>query len=115
MDKSKPIFLISGGIIVMVFWVQDAYFQSIQRVYTDRARKIEKIQLSSEFSEALAKGSLSDLSIDGSPVWIPNLEAGCSDWEKNKFRKLWDELFRLQNVLIYVPLLGLILLLRLTS
>lgn len=115
MDKNKPIFLISGVIIVMVFWVQDAYFQSIQRVYTNRAREIEAIQLSSEFSEALAKGSLSDLSIHGNRVWIPNLEAGCKGWEEKKFRKLANELFRLQNFLIYVPLLGLILLLWLTS
>jgi hypothetical protein len=93
MDKHRPIFLLSSVVIVILFWIQDAYFQSIQKVYMDRAREIEKIFLSAEFSEAFTKESLSDLSIGGKPVQIPYIEAGCIDWEKHKSRKIVSRVF----------------------
>ncbi len=115
MDKHRPIFLFSGVVIVVLFWIQDAYFQSIQRVYMDRAREIEALFLSAEFSEAFTKHSLSDLKLRGKPVQFLSMETGCIDWERHKFHKILDRVFSLQNCLLYIPFLILILVLWWTS
>lgn len=111
MDKQRPIFLLSGIVIVILFWFQDAYFQSIQRVYMERAREIEAIFLSTEFSEAFTKHSFSDLKLKGEPVQFLSIETRCINWEKNKFRETLDRLFSLQNFGLYVPLLALVVVL----
>ncbi len=111
MDKHRPVFLISGAIIVILFWFQDAYFQSIQRVYMERAREIEEIFRSAEFSEAFTKHSLSDLRLNGKPVQFLSIETGCKNWENNKWSKILKEIRSLQNGVLYIGLLVLILLL----
>ena len=111
MDKHRPIFLLSGVMIVLLFWLQDAYFQSIQRVYMERAREIEKNFLSTDFSEAFSKRSLSDLRVDGKPVQLLSLETSCTAWEKEKFRKILPRAYSSQTLSLYIPLLMLILVL----
>ena len=113
MDKHRPVFLLSGVVIVILFWFQDAYFQSIQKVYMDRAREIEAIFLSPEFSKAFTTGFLGDfdITVEGKPKRVSFLamEGGCIDWEQHKIRKTIARLFSSQNLLLYIPLLLLVL------
>jgi hypothetical protein len=113
MDENRPAFLLSGVVIVILFWFQDAYFQSIQRVYMDRAREIEAIFLSAEFSQAFASRSLGafTIAVQGKQKHVPflALERGCIDWEDNRIGKIVARVFSFQNCLLYGPLLLLVL------
>ena len=109
-DKHRPIFLLLSAVAVILFWIQDSFFQSIQRVYMDRAKEIEKTLNSPALSEAFDKEDLIVLYTSSSQ--ISHIEAACTAWEKTKLRKMLREFKALQNILLYVPLLFLMLVLK---
>ncbi|MCJ7706764.1 MAG: hypothetical protein MUO38_04005, partial [Anaerolineales bacterium] len=69
-----PLFLILAMIFVLVlFWIQDCVFKSIQNVYIKRSIEIEAFFQGPDFPRSVAAGSLVGFK-------APNIEGNFADW-----------------------------------
>ena len=100
--SAKPgwVIFLAMGIILLLFWVLDAIFKSIQMVYITRSRDIEAKLRESGFYKRLADDSIEDFD-------FPRIEEAFKEWDDNKFRHFRPEFTRPTVWLIYVALIAL--------
>lgn len=97
-DKNKPVFLAFTAAAVILFWILDALFKSMQRVYIDRNNLIEGYLQSREFSNAIR------FQIFGNFL-SPNIGSSFRVKPMQKYINLWKAMFLMHNVLLYLPML----------
>ncbi|RMG19489.1 MAG: HIT domain-containing protein [Methanobacteriota archaeon] len=103
-QQNKPQMLLLAAISVVLFWILDALFKSIQRVYIARYNQIEEYLISSKFADALNKQDFGDFI-------FPRIGASFQVDPKHKYLALIKALFLLHSVMLYFPMLVVIVLL----
>ena len=105
-DKHQPKFLIFCTISVVLFWLLDSTYRSIQRIYIRRYNEIEQFLKSPEFSQAVKERDIKDF-------YIPNIGASFDVRGLKKYTDILRVAFMFHNALLYVVMLVLIALLAL--
>ncbi len=103
-QQGKPLLLLFAAIAVILFWILDALFKSIQRVYIARYNQIEEYLSGQEFVDALLRRDFNDFV-------FPQIGVSFQVDTKRKYVALIKALFLLHNVMLYLPMLGIIALL----
>ena len=102
--EQQPIFLGLCALTVVLFWLLDAIFKSIQTVYIDRARKIEAFLQHLDFSQ--------DLHLHFQNFPIPNTEAAFDAMQGKRWGKaVFHASLTPQLALLYIVMLILLLVL----
>jgi len=96
---SGVIFL-AMGIILLLFWILDALFKSIQKVYISRSTEIEAELRKPEFYQCLVKDSFEGFD-------FPGIEEAFKQWEKKKFSSAFAQFKNPTVWLIYVSMITL--------
>jgi hypothetical protein len=86
--------------ILLLFWILDALFKSIQKVYIDRSLEIERQLRKQEFYQHLAEDSFESFD-------FPRIEHAFEEWGKNKFAFAWAGFRNPTVCLVYVSLIFL--------
>jgi hypothetical protein len=105
-DKQQPAFLPFCAISVILFWLLDATYRTIQTVYINRYNEIERFLQGSEFSHAVKERNFKNFH-------IPNVGASFKVTGFKKYIGIFKIAFVYHNALLYVAMLILIALLKL--
>ena len=100
-DKNNPAFLGFCAISIVLFWLLDSIYRSIQRVYTRRYNQIEQFLKSPEFDQAIKERDFKDFQ-------IPNLGAGFYVSGIKRYTDIFKVAFMYHNALLYVSMLIII-------
>ena len=100
-DKQKPIFLVICAVAVMLFWLLDAIYKSIQGVYIHRYNQIEEFLRSPQFTKTIQERSFNDFSIS-------RVGASFKVGREEKFKTIFRAALMLHNFVLYVAMLILI-------
>ena len=101
-DKQKPIFLTFCAIAIVLFWLLDSIYRSIQRIYIKRYNQIERYLQSPEFTQAVEARSFKDFH-------VPNAGSGFTVAGKEKYIAIFQASFMFHNFLLYAVMLILTL------
>ena len=97
----QPIYLMLGAMSVLLFWMIDAVFKAVQRIYILRYNKIEQYLQSPRFAQAVANHSFKDFI-------IPDVGSGFHLATKKYWPAILQAAISLPTVLLYVAMLVLI-------
>lgn len=97
-DKDKPVFLIYCGISIMLFWLLDSIYKSIQRIYISRYNEIESFLKSSDFDKAIKEESFDCFQ-------VVNTGSGFKISGKEKYKAIFRAGIMLHNFLPYLVML----------
>jgi len=100
-DKGQMVFLAFCALAVVLFWLLDSIYRSIQRVYIRRYNDIERFLRSPEFGQALKERSFTSLH-------IPDTGESFHVARARKYLDILQVSFALQNAILYVVMLILI-------
>ena len=64
LQANQPLYLAFCVVPITLFWLVDAIFKTIQRIYTRRYSKIEQFLQSNEFADAVAKRSFGSFTVN---------------------------------------------------
>lgn len=94
----QPMYLAFCAIAVVLFWLVDAIFKSIQRIYTHRYNRIEQFLQSPTFAQAIAERSFKDFR-------IPDTGSGFRVTNKERWPAIFSAAIMLPTSLLYVAML----------
>lgn len=100
-QQTAPALLIFASIVIILFWILDALFKSIQRVYIRRYNQIEEYLCDERFVDAMNSQSFDDMI-------FPKIGASFRVSTKQKYIELIKAMFLLHTALLYVSMLGVI-------
>lgn len=103
-DKKQPLFLLFCAIAIVLFWLLDSTYRSIQRIYIRRYNAIERYLQSLEFSQAIKERSFKDF-------YIPNTGASFNVKGITKYTEIFQVAFMYHNALLYISMLFLVVIL----
>ena len=101
-DKQKPIFLGLSAIAVILFWLIDAIYKSIQNVYIHRYNDIEKFLQSQEFIQAIQEQAFKNFAISQIGASFRQVTG------KDKFHGIIHSALMFHNFVLYVSMLFLL-------
>ena len=101
-DKQKPIFLGLSAIAVILFWLVDSIYKSIQHVYIHRYNHIEKFLQSPEFIQAIQERTFKNFAISQIGGSFRQVTG------KDKFHKIVQTACMFHNFVLYVSMLFLL-------
>jgi len=99
--KGRSVFLAFCALAIILFWLLDSIYRSIQRVYIRRYNDIERFLRSPEFAQAVQERSFKGFR-------IPDIGESFHVAEARKYRDILQVSFALQNAILYVVMLTLI-------
>ncbi|MDY7079787.1 MAG: hypothetical protein SXV54_23120 [Chloroflexota bacterium] len=100
-DKQKPIFLAFCAMAIMLFWLLDSIYRSMQRIYIFRYNEIERFLQSPDFSQAVAERSFNNFR-------VPNVGTSFDVKGKAKYIAIFQAGIMLHNALLYIAMLVLV-------
>ena len=100
-DKNKPIFLVLGAVAVILFWLFDSIYKSIQNVYIRRYNQIEDFIQSSNFAQAIQKQTFKEFPISQIGASFRHITG------KDKFTGIVHSASMFHNFILYVSMLFL--------
>lgn len=83
-DKQRSLLYIFCAVSVVLFWLLDAVYESIQRILPQRYRRIEKFMQSEAFDQAVLDQSLGDFR-------VPDIQAGFAVGRQAHYRSILQE------------------------
>lgn len=101
-DKQKPIFLAFCAIAVLLFWLLDSIYKSIQKVYIHRYNDIERFLQSPDFTQAIQERSFGKFIVS-------NVGASFRVTGKDKLLSILRSGMMIHNGILYISMLILIL------
>ena len=100
LQARRPVYLVLSAASVLLFWMVDAVFKTVQRIYISRYNKIEQFLQSPQFAQAVAERSFKDFI-------IPDVSGGFH----LRTSKMWPAILQaaivLPTMLLYVAMLVL--------
>ncbi|NMF57481.1 hypothetical protein [Pseudanabaena yagii] len=91
-DKKQPLFLLFCAMAIVLFWLLDSTYRSIQRIYIRRYNEIEHYLQSLEFSQAIKERNFRDF-------YIPKIGAGFNVKGIIKYTEIFQVAFMYHNAL----------------
>ncbi|WLE97636.1 MAG: hypothetical protein QTN59_02110 [Candidatus Electrothrix communis] len=99
-DKQKTIFIVYSTITILLFWILDSLFKSIQKVYTHRYNQLERFLQGDEFSQALTERTFKTFP-------VPNIQNGFNLSGKEKLIDIFHSAIQFHNYILYLSMLTL--------
>lgn len=101
--KTGDFVILAMGVVIVLFWIQDAMFKSLQKVYIERSGEIETYLKSVNFENDLAAQNF-----NSGEITFPEIETKLGEWKEKLFAEATKEFFTPTIILTYLPLIGLL-------